>query len=114
MFIISIGLLMNLINNPIVNESDNLGLELDLNSDLPSEDSQLDLTSDESISALISDLTSEDLPSLTPAPEHELSIKDPEIYVPIILAAAALVAALVGIIICFKKYCPSCLPCLLC
>ena len=43
-----------------------------------------------------------------------VSISDPEIFIPIIIASILLIVILVVIIICFRKRCPSCLPCLLC
>ena len=89
------------INEQVVNISDGeLDMILELEADLKSLESEP-----------LTELPSDPPPT---SPERQFSIKDPEIYVPIILAAAALVAALVGLIICFKKHCPSCLPCLLC
>ena len=46
--------------------------------------------------------------------DKEYTIKDPEIYIPLIIAGVLLISILIGTIICFKKYCPTCLPCVLC
>ena len=46
--------------------------------------------------------------------DKEYTIKDPEIYIPLIIACVLLISILIGTIICFKKYCPACLPCVLC
>ena len=46
--------------------------------------------------------------------DKKYTIKDPEIYIPLIIAGVLLISILIGTIICFKKYCPACLPCVLC
>lgn len=46
----------------------------------------------------------------TKNPDRSISISDPEIFIPIIIVSILLIV----IIICFRKCCPSCLPCLLC
>lgn len=46
--------------------------------------------------------------------DKEYTIRDPEIYIPLIIAGVLLISILIGTIICFKKYCPACLPCVLC
>ena len=46
----------------------------------------------------------------TKNPDRSISISDPEIFIPIIIVSIILIV----IIICFRKCCPSCLPCLLC
>ena len=46
--------------------------------------------------------------------DKEFTIRDPEIYIPLIIAGVLLISILIGTIICFKKYCPACLPCVLC
>ena len=50
----------------------------------------------------------------TKNPDHNVLIYDPEIFIPIIIASIVLIVMLIVIIICFRKRCPSCLPCLLC
>ena len=50
----------------------------------------------------------------TKTPNSHLSISDPEIFIPIIIASIILIIVFIAIIICFRKRCPSCLPCLLC
>lgn len=50
----------------------------------------------------------------TKNPDRSISISDPEIFIPIIIASIVLIVILIIIIICFRKRCPSCLPCLLC
>lgn len=50
----------------------------------------------------------------TKTPKRDISIADPEIFIPIIVASILLIIILVAIIICLKKHCPSCIPCLLC
>lgn len=49
-----------------------------------------------------------------PPTDKEYTIRDPEIYIPLIIAGVLLISILIGTIICFKKYCPACLPCVLC
>lgn len=50
----------------------------------------------------------------TKTPNRDISLSDPEIFIPIIVASILLIIILVAIIICLKKHCPSCIPYLLC
>lgn len=50
----------------------------------------------------------------TKLPDHNLSASNSISFIPIILASIILVVILVVIFICFRKRCPSCMPCLLC
>lgn len=50
----------------------------------------------------------------TKTPNRDISISDPEIFIPIIVASILLIIILVIIIICLSKHCSSCVPCLLC
>ena len=50
----------------------------------------------------------------TKNPNHDISISNPKIFIPIIAASILLIIILVTIIICLRKHCPSCMPCLLC
>lgn len=56
-------------------------------------------------------------PTLTPTnttDEPSLSLRDPKVFIPLIIAFGALIAIIVAIISCFKKHCVTCIPYALC
>lgn len=46
--------------------------------------------------------------------EPSLSLRDPKVFIPLIIAFGALIAIIVAIISCFKKHCVTCVPYALC
>lgn len=56
-------------------------------------------------------------PTLTPTnttDDPSLSLRDPKVFIPLIIAFGALIAIIVAIISCFKKHCVTCIPYALC
>lgn len=56
-------------------------------------------------------------PTLTPTnatDDSSLSLRDPKVFIPLIIAFGALIAIIVAIVSCFKKHCATCIPYALC
>ena len=53
-----------------------------------------------------------DQPNITEEPS--LSLRDPKVFIPLIIAFGAMIAIIVAIVSCFKKHCVSCIPYALC
>ena len=85
----------------VINTSDNKIIDDIINVDLDVDDNIENITQ------------SFDYTEIAPT-DKEFTIRDPEIYIPLIIAGVLLISILIGTIICFKKYCPACLPCVLC
>ena len=85
----------------VINTSDNKIIDDIINVDIDVDDNIENITQ------------SFDYTEIAPT-DKEFTIRDPEIYIPLIIAGVLLISILIGTIICFKKYCPACLPCVLC
>lgn len=85
----------------VINTSDNKIIDDIINVDIDIDDNIENITQ------------SFDYTEIAPT-DKEFTIRDPEIYIPLIIAGVLLISILIGTIICFKKYCPACLPCVLC
>ena len=62
----------------------------------------------------IIDMEVMDEPTNTQTPNNNLTISNPKVFIPITIALIVLIVMIIVIIVCFRKNCPSCLPCLLC